>query len=42
MTKILRTRIEASGGGINHGVRYVLGFSVMLAIVGMIVVMLYR
>jgi hypothetical protein len=42
MTKIFRTATEASGGVVNHGVRYVLGASLTLVIVGMVVALLYR
>jgi hypothetical protein len=42
MTRIFRTTTEASSGVINHGVRYVLGASLTLVIVGMVVALLYR
>jgi hypothetical protein len=42
MTKIFRTTIEASGGVINHGVRYVLGASLTIVIVALIVAFAYR
>ena len=42
MTKIFRTATEASGGVINHGVRYVLGASLTLVIVALIVAFTYQ
>ena len=42
MTKVFRTATEASGGVMNHGVRYVLAGSLVLVVVGMIVAVAYR
>jgi hypothetical protein len=42
MAQITRTVAEASGGVLNHGVRYVLGASLTFVIIGLMVAFAYR